>query len=392
MIEVSVLEAKPDSMVNYGHVKIRVTNTGDGIPEDKLEKVFDRFYQADESVTRQYEGTGIGLALVKELVELHHGRVYADSTAGLTTFTVTLPTGREHLANHEIVKQPLQVIVNENVKSSEPIEEISEEIKPETVEKTETQTVDKLEILIVEDNPDLRSFIGSILAGDYKVIEAVDGVDGLEKAELNIPDLIVSDVMMPNMDGYELCKRLKSNKKTNHIPVVLLTAKASHENKMEGLETGADDYLIKPFEEDELKVRIKNLIAIREQLQQKYHQEVWLKPKEIKVDSVHQKFLEKIKEVIEGNIDNSQFSVDDLGVEIAMSRSQVHRKLKALTDQSATNFIRNYRLHRAAELLKQESGNVTEIAYQVGFSSQTYFSSCFQELFGCSPSEYASRL
>jgi len=150
--------------------------------------------------------------------------------------------------------------------------------------------------------------------------------------------------------------------------------------------------LIKPFDEQELMVRIKNLISIREQLQHKYQQEVWLRPKEVKVSSVHQKFLEKIKEIIEQHIEDAQFTVDDLGSEIAMSRSQVHRKLKALTDQSATTFMRNYRLHRAAELLRQESGNITEIAYQVGFSSQTYFSSCFQELFGHAPSEYKSKV
>jgi AraC-like DNA-binding protein len=171
-------------------------------------------------------------------------------------------------------------------------------------------------------------------------------------------------------------------------PVILLTAKASQQNKLDGLETGADDYLIKPFDEKELLVRIKNLIVIREKLQKKYQQGAWLKPSNINITSVQQKFIEDIKEIIEKNIDNSQFSVDNLGEEIAMSRSQVHRKLKAITDQSATKFIRNYRLHRAAELIKQEGGNITEIAYQVGFSSQTYFSTRFQELFKCSPTEY----
>jgi DNA-binding response OmpR family regulator len=248
-----------------------------------------------------------------------------------------------------------------------------------------------LEVLIVEDNNDLRSFIRNILNQDYKVIEAVDGIDGFEQAEAAIPDLIVSDVMMPRMDGYDLCKKLKTNEKTNHIPVILLTAKAARENKLEGLETGADDYLVKPFDEEELKVRIKNLISIREKLQLKFQGEISLKPKEIKAPSVQQKFLDELKEIIEENIDNEQFGMEDLQKGIGMSRSQIHRKLKALTAQSATTFIRNYRLHRAVDLLNQDAGNITEIAYQVGFNSQTYFSSCFQELFGCSPSEFKQK-
>jgi signal transduction histidine kinase/DNA-binding response OmpR family regulator len=370
-------------------VAINISNSGDGIPQDNLDKVFDRFYQVDAATTRAYEGTGIGLSLVKELVELHNGNVQVTSALGITTFSVWLPLEQAGLQAAEFAgKYFSSKIIAENV------DNINHQInaRPEVdIDKTTTDDTGELEILIVEDNPDLRKFIRDILAANYKVIEAIDGQDGLEKAEEFIPDLIVSDVMMPRMDGYELCKTLKSSNTTNHIPVILLTAKATKENKLEGLEIGADDYLIKPFDEEELKVRIKNLIAIREKLQLKYEQEVWLRPKEVKVSSVHQKFLEELKDAIEKNIDNDQFSVEDLGSVLAMSRSQVHRKLKALTNQSATTFIRNYRLHRAAELLKLDSGNVTEIAYQVGFSSQTYFSKCFQELFSCSPSEYKAK-
>ncbi len=254
--------------------------------------------------------------------------------------------------------------------------------------QTENYSTEKLEILIVEDNIDLRLFIKGIMQNHYRVIEAVDGYDGLEKSEASIPDLIISDVMMPRMDGFELCHHLKNNEKTNHIPVILLTAKASHENKLVGLEAGADDYLIKPFDEEELQLRVRNLINIREKLQKKFQRESLQKPATIKVSSVQQKFIEALKKVVEENIDNEMFSVDDLGKAMAMSRSQIHRKLKALTDQSATTFIRNYRLHRAADLLVQDAGNVTEITYLVGFNSQTYFSSSFHELFGCSPSEY----
>jgi len=372
-------------------VSIGVTNIGKGIASEKLSNVFDRFYQVDTASTRAYEGTGIGLALVKELMELHHGKVNVISESKVTTFTLTLPLDENLYTLEEkvLLKDRESESVEDSIEAKS-----SNNVEQKTIfsenEETEKLT-DQLEILIVEDNPDLRDYISDILKKDYKVIKAVDGIDGLRKAEESVPDLIISDVMMPNMDGYELCKRLKTSEKTNHIPVIILTAKASQQNKLEGLETGADDYLIKPFDEVELLIRIKNLITIREKLQKKYRQNAWLKPSKLNITSVQQKFIEDIKEIIEKNLDNSQYSVEDLGEGIGMSRSQVHRKLKALTDQSASKFMRNYRLHRAAELIKIDSGNITEIAYQVGFSSQTYFSSSFQELFECSPSNYRSR-
>jgi len=375
-------------------VKISIANSGEGIPKDNLPYVFDRFYQGDSDSTRKYAGTGIGLALVKELVELHQGNVSVESFDGKTIFTVTLPFNNDYLIEKDVNEQTPDVADDELLNHEQVgIFEVEQSTK-QIIDKDEleNENQEQLEILIVEDHQDLRNFIKESLDDEYKVIEASDGEEGLQKAEEAIPDLIISDVMMPRMDGYELCKKLKTNKNTNHIPVILLTAKASRENKLEGLETGADDYLIKPFDGIELGFRIKNLIRIREQLQKKYQQEVWLKPKEIKISSIHQKFLEDLKEIVENNIDDDTFSVEIMGREIGMSRSQLHRKLKALTDQPPTTFIRNYRLHRAADLLKQETGNVTEIAYQVGFSSQTYFTTCFQELFECSPSNYKSQL
>lgn len=370
-------------------VCIKVSNTGEGIPEDKLPFVFDRFFQVDSASNRQYEGTGIGLALVKELVQLHHGDVSAESNLGVTSFTVRLPLKGDYLKEDEKVnsgpddsetEEKTGLLVSDNNHSAL--------LTDRDIVTREVEADDQLEILIVEDNHDLRSFIRNILQQDYQVNEAVDGVDGVEKAETTIPDLIISDVMMPRMDGFDLCRNLKANEKTNHIPVILLTAKAARENKLEGLETGADDYLVKPFDEDELRIRIKNLIAIREKLQKKYQGTSWQKPKEVKVKSVQEKFIEELKKIVEKNMGNESFGVEELGEALAMSRSQVHRKLKALTNLPATTFIRNYRLHRAADLLKQDVGNITEIAYQVGFNSQTYFSSSFQELFGCSPTEY----
>lgn len=368
-------------------VKLTVANSGDGIPSDSLAHVFDRFFQVDGGSTRAYEGTGIGLALVKEMVELHEGSVDVSSQQGWTVFSIELPTYHQPSMDQSNVEgfsqNEMIVPVTSEERSSN--ERISVDHWLEEKQK------EFLVILIVEDNVDLREYIGTVLEREYTIIMAQDGQDGLEKAVEQIPDLIVSDVMMPRMDGYALCQSLKSNPNTNHIPVVLLTAKADRENKLEGLEIGADDYLIKPFDEEELKVRIKNLIAVREQLQLKYQKHTWVQPSKIKPDSVHQKFLNQIKEVIENQLSNETFSVEDLGHEMAMSRSQIHRKLKALTDLSATAFIRNYRLHRAAEYLKNQTGTITEIAYSVGFNSQTYFSSSFQDLFGCSPSEYGSK-
>lgn len=389
-IAVEVKEDK-NSGEALGMVSIKVSNTGEGIPHDKIVYVFDRFFQVDSASNRQYEGTGIGLALVKELVQIHHGKVSVESNLGVTCFTVKLPLDEGYLKEDEKITS---IDFTYEEKKESMVRDISTHSMIEVGSDLASisEAVDRLEILIVEDNHDLRSFVSNILQHDYKVIEAVDGIDGVEKAEATIPDLIISDVMMPRMDGFELCRKLKANEKTNHIPLILLTAKAAREHKLEGLETGADDYLVKPFDEVELLIRIKNLIAIRQKLQRKYQGESWQKPKVVTIISVHQKFIESLKNVIEKNIDNEQFGVDDLGKEMAMSRSQIHRKLKALTDLSATTFIRNYRLHRAADLLKQGAGNVTEIGYQVGFNSQTYFSSSFQELFGCSPTEYKHQM
>jgi signal transduction histidine kinase/DNA-binding response OmpR family regulator len=389
-IDVKSLSNRETTQIEYADIS--VSNTGDGIPEDKLPHVFDRFYQVDDSSKREYEGSGIGLALVKELTDLHKGEVSVESSLGTTTFKVRLPLKDDYLREDE--KFDFVPLNYEEQESLFAVGNLNSADQTELVDHLHSRKAgnkEKLEILVVEDNQDLRNMIRDVLQNEYQVKEAVDGKDGMTKAESDIPDLIISDVMMPGMNGYDLCKVLKTNIKTNHIPVILLTAKASRENKMQGLKIGADDYLVKPFDEEELRVRIRNLIANREKLQMKFQTESLLKPEETKATSVQQKFLQDLKEVIKANLDNDQFGVDELGRKMAMSRSQVHRKLKALTDQSATTFIRNYRLHRAANLLKQDAGNVTEIAFQVGFNSQSYFSSSFHELFHCTPSEYKQK-
>ncbi|KAA0224346.1 helix-turn-helix domain-containing protein, partial [candidate division KSB1 bacterium] len=218
--------------------------------------------------------------------------------------------------------------------------------------------------------------------------EAVDGVEGVQKALEAIPDLIITDVMMPKRDGNELCRILKTDEKTSHVPIIMLTAKADSESKVHGLETGADDYLIKPFDSKELLARVHNLIKQRRQLRERFSREIVLKPQDIAITPRDEVFLNKVKAVVGEHLSDDNFEVEELGRQVGMSRSQLHRKLRALTDQSPSQFVRSMRLARAVELLKKDAGTVAEIAYQVGFGSQAYFTKCFHDQFGCSPKEY----
>ncbi len=250
------------------YVNTIISDTGIGIPKEKMSKIFDRFYQVDGSHTREQEGTGIGLALTKELVELHKGKIEVESEESKgTTFTVRIPLGREHLKTEEIIENA-QKFGEEEIKV-EFDEKIEKKVKQKMdVELFENESLPLL--LIVEDNSDVRNYIKDNLKKDYRILEAVDGEDGWNKSVEQIPDLIVSDVMMPKMDGFKLCEKLKTDERTSHIPVILLTAKASKEDKLEGYETGADEYLMKPFEPDELKARIKNLIEQRKRLHEHF--------------------------------------------------------------------------------------------------------------------------
>jgi YesN/AraC family two-component response regulator len=226
------------------------------------------------------------------------------------------------------------------------------------------------------------------LAEEYAILEADNGTTGFTMADTHLPDLIISDIMMPGIDGIALCAAIKSTTKTNHIPVILLTAKATLENKMEGLETGADDYLAKPFNADELVLRVRNIIAMRRIFQEKFSNALLLQPSAIEVPSRQKDFLAQVMASIERHMADEEFVVETLASDVAMSRAQLHRKLKALTNQSPNELIRSFRLHRAADLIAQDAGSLSEIAYQVGFSSQAYFTKCFVEKFHCTPSEY----
>ncbi|MFQ5632659.1 MAG: response regulator, partial [bacterium] len=243
-------------------------------------------------------------------------------------------------------------------------------------------------LLIIEDNPDMRAYIRDQLSDRFQVVEAEDGEEGFEKSIDKIPDLIISDVMMPGMDGYRFCEKLKADERTSHIPVILLTAKSSGESKLEGLELGADDYLIKPFDSRELLVRVKNLIDQRRKLRKLFGKEIKLQPRDIAITSIDEKFLERAMAVVEEHISEAGFDVETFGRKVGMSRKHLHRKLKALTDQAPREFIRTLRLQRAAQLLEKHAGNVTEIAYEVGFNSLSHFARAFKEQFGVLPKDF----
>jgi signal transduction histidine kinase/DNA-binding response OmpR family regulator/streptogramin lyase len=383
---------KPVASTDHEFVAIRIADTGLGIAGEHLEKIFDRFYQAVETYDQERSSTGIGLALVKELVELHRGEIFVDSKINEgTEFTVRLPMGKAHLKEEEIDEKAAgETYPVGPVDADLFVAEVdtSGKIEHESTTPDEEATI----VLIVEDNSDVRSYIREILEPFFRIIEARDGREGLDKAVEVIPDLVVSDIMMPKMDGYELCKILKTDERTSHIPIILLTARAAGESKLEGLETGADDYIIKPFDSKELLVRARNLIKSRRQLRERFSREIMLKPQDIAITPMDEVFLQKVQTVVNEHIDDENFTVEMLGHEVGMSRSQIHRKLRALISQSASRFIRSMRLQRAVELMKKRAATITEIAYMTGFHSQAYFTTCFQEQFGCSPKEYLKNI
>jgi signal transduction histidine kinase/DNA-binding response OmpR family regulator len=359
-------------------IRFEVDDSGPGISKKDLTKVFDRFYQVEGS---EDKGTGIGLALVKELVDLYGGQISVSSEPGKgTRFKVSLPVGKNSFNENEIVYGEWR----DNVIQ---INKVYEE-RLENIPVLRSVNGSQLPlILIVEDNIDLRHFIIETIEKECQVIEAANGKEGYEQALTEIPDLIISDVMMPVMDGFKMTAQLKKNEHTSHIPVILLTAKAGQQHKVEGLETGADDYLTKPFDAKELLVRIQNLIQQRKLLRKKFAGQVILKPSEIALNSLDEKFLTAVMQAIEKNMGEEDFGVEELAKQVTMSRSQLHRKLVALTNQSPSEVLRNTRLLRAKELLKKKSATPSEVAFKVGFNSHTYFSKCFKEEFGISPGE-----
>lgn len=388
------LQATTDVIEDKRYAKIEVKDTGEGIASDQLDKIFDRFYRADSSHTRKNEGTGIGLALVRELVELHKGRISVTSTKGEgSCFTVHLPLGKAHLSEDVIV-------TGSSAPTGEPgkldyllpdQEGAASSFSPALQERDRSagDKADTPHLLVVEDNTDMRQYISHTLDPYYYIAEASHGSEGWEKAREMIPDLVISDVMMPEMDGLEFCSKLKQDERTSHIPVILLTAKAAKTDKMEGLETGADDYLAKPFDADELLILIRNRIDQRNRLRERFSREITLQPKEIAITSADERFLQKATDIVEEHIDDFDFSVQAFVDQMHLGHTQVNRKLKALTDFTPVQFIRFIRLKRAAQKILRQENTISQIAYSVGFNNLSYFAKCFKEQFGQSPSDYS---
>jgi len=365
------------------HLNIQIIDSGIGIPEKDLGFIFDRFYQSSRS--NGNNGSGIGLALSKELVELHHGSIRVESKEGVgTQFFIDIPMGDDHLSEEEMINDVIFQSKRHFINGWDLHETPTGETVSGSNENTESST---LQLLLIEDNADVRNYVTEILNNDYQIIQAPDGEEGIKMALEYIPDVIISDVMMPEKDGYEVCYTLKKDEKTSHVPIILLTAKVSTEDKIMGLEKEADDYLIKPFEPKELLVRVRNLIESRKKLRERFQRELILKPSEMAVNSIDEQFITRLLKIVEEHLGNEKFGVEQLAEEIGMSRSQIHRKMVALTNQAPNQFIRTFRLTRAMELLKKKAATTSEIAYQVGFSSPSYFTKCFRETFGYPPLE-----
>jgi signal transduction histidine kinase/ligand-binding sensor domain-containing protein/AraC-like DNA-binding protein len=374
------------------YFEITITDSGIGIDKDKIDQVFERFYQINNDLTNSNYGTGVGLHLTRSLVELHHGTIRAESREDGqgTRFIVRIPLGSEHLKTHEIENGNLYKITEMPI-----LPKLNPEITDITENDAEKKTKRKTSyrILIAEDEEEIRDYIKRELSDDYKIMDAPNGKKALEIALKEMPDLIISDVMMPELDGINLVRKVKQNININHIPVILLTAKITPENRIEGLDIGADAYISKPFNTEVLKSTIANLIENRERLKNKFsgQQTPEDKIEKIEMKSTDEILMQKVMKIINENLANPDLSVEMLASGVGMSRVHMHRKLKALTNQSARDFIRGIRLKQAADLLTNKKISISEVAYATGFSNLSHFSSSFKEFYGVAPKEFVSR-
>jgi signal transduction histidine kinase/ligand-binding sensor domain-containing protein/DNA-binding response OmpR family regulator len=357
------------------YIEISIKDTGKGIQDKNLDKIFVRFFQSGEG--DKSSGVGIGLALVKELVQLHKGRIFVTSKPGKgTKFTIRIPSeiAREASVEEEKVAASktfaAQLPKGDDVSNDDFVSPV---------------------MLIVEDNMDVRQFIRSHFNAFYKIIEANNGAEGLKRATEAVPDIIISDIIMPNMDGYELCKRLKNDERTSHIPILLLTAMHSKEHELKGLATGANDYITKPFDISVLQAKVDNLLSIRDSMKERFATTMVLEPTNIVITSPDERFLKKAIDVVEANMSDSEMDIEGFAQKVGVSRMQLYRKLHALTDMTVKEFIRHIRLKRATQLLVQQKLNISEIAYAVGFKDLSHFRKCFKREYGMSAKEYIEK-
>jgi DNA-binding response OmpR family regulator len=395
------LSSTDSEIFSEGYVEIMVEDNGRGIPAAHLSHIFERFYQSAQERQDDMYGTGVGLEIVKKFVDLHQGRIVVDSFEasdgrhGKTRFTVRLPLGKAHLKESEIIqdfRNSEDISLYRHPSSTQRLipEDINE--APEAISGSDKQEEhERSKILIVEDNDELRRFIVNLFKDQYEVLEAADGRAGLETALTRVPDLIVSDIMMPGIDGLELCKTIKEDSRTSHVPVILLTARTAVTFRMEGIETGADDYVTKPFSAELLKIRIRKLIEQRESLRKKYIGGFSLIPEEISLTSVDEKLMKKTIDFVKDHMSDPDLTVEKVAAEIGLSRVHFYRKIKGLTNLSAVEFIRSLRLERAAQLIQSGKLNVSEVRYEVGIQDADYFRKIFKARFGKTPTDYTDR-
>lgn len=364
---------------NSQYVILKVKDSGKGIEEGEADKIFTPFYQIPETSGINLSGTGIGLSLVYTIVQLHRGVIYVDNTETKgACFVVILPVSRSAFSEEQIESREIDKIAEitntEDISVSLPV--------------TENKDQPKYKILLVEDDKDVRDYLKKSLEAEYIVIEAADGVRAYEKVVQDFPDLVLSDIMMPKRDGLELCTMIKNDIRIGHIPVILMTARSMVVHIKEGFQAGADDYIVKPFNMDVLQTRIRSLLASREQLKKLYGKRFSPDVMGIEVKSADERFSQKLFDVIEKNISNEKLDVELLCTEIGISRANLYRKLKSITELSPMELIRNKRLEMAAKLLKESEMNVSEIASHLGFNSHSYFSNSFKAFYGCTPTEF----
>ena len=375
------------------YFEITVTDNGIGLDREKIERIFERFYQIDNDVTKSNFGTGIGLHLSRSLVELHHGIILAENRedAPGSRFIIRIPLGSAHLRTDEL--EDVEAVITPHTVWVKPektdLEGAFEEEEDEESKKA-GKSKNRMRILIVEDEEEILSYLKEELEGDYRIMTRKNGREAYDTILADTPDLVISDIMMPEMDGLSLCRKIKQNTNVNHVPVILLTAKSKPEDTMEGMATGADAYMVKPFNTELLKSTIANLIANRKLLKSKFSgaQRQEDKVQKLSMKSADEILMSKIMKVINENLSNPDLNVEMLAANVGLSRVHVHRKLKELTNLSARDFIKNIRLQQAAALLKEKKLTVSEVAYATGYTNLSHFSSSFKEVHGMSPKEY----
>jgi len=382
-------ETSKPSLGSTGFVEIAIRDTGQGMSPQEMQQVFNRFYQESKPRNQKHnlEGAGIGLAYSKKLVEMHYGEIMVKSEEGVgTSFTFKLPVGKDHLKDDEIREDM-------NIQLKIDYQQLAQVYKaevPVTVPDQETDENNPL-LLVVDDNPMICQVISDKFAGSCKVIIANDGIEGLEKARKYVPDVIISDILMPQMDGIEFCQKIKEELLTCHIPVILLTAKSGEESQIQGIKTGADAYISKPYNPEILHVTVMNLINSRKILRNKFYGKEQFIPAEVVSNKMDEKFLNKLIGLIEEKSEEETIDIAHLCQEIAMSRSALYRKLKALTGNSIQDFVRIVKLRKASRMLLESNDSISEIAFQAGFSNTKYFSTAFKKQFGKTPSGFRNQ-